>query len=125
LTLKPSIRIDHPEGYRPVPEVPLPHFEWIAAAGRLVNRSGARILKLCNNIRRRQRFETIAYNLDRLAAWLPGLSRLGSLASRAAEAAKAGDGEERLRCGKAGMLMGRDLRSRVCWASPRGLRRAR
>ena len=43
-------------------------FEWIAAAGRLVNRSGAQILKLCNNARRRERFQTIAYNLDRLAA---------------------------------------------------------
>lgn len=43
-------------------------FEWIAAAGRIVNHSGARVLKLCNNARRRERFEHIAYNLDRLAA---------------------------------------------------------
>ena len=43
-------------------------FEWNAAAGRLVNRSGVQILKLCNNARRRERFETIAYDLDRLAA---------------------------------------------------------
>ena len=38
-------------------------FEWIAAAGRLVNRSGAQVLKLCNNARRRERFQSIAYNL--------------------------------------------------------------
>jgi len=43
-------------------------FEWIAAAGRIVNRSGSQILKLCNNARRRERFEHIAHNLDRLAA---------------------------------------------------------
>ena len=43
-------------------------FEWIAAAGRLVNRSGAQVLKLCHNARRRERFQSIAYNLDRLVA---------------------------------------------------------
>jgi hypothetical protein len=43
-------------------------FEWIAAAGRIVNRSGSQILKLSSNARRRERFENIAHNLDRLAA---------------------------------------------------------
>jgi hypothetical protein len=43
-------------------------FEWIAAAGRIVNRSGSQLLKLCNNARRRERFEHIAHSLDRLAA---------------------------------------------------------
>jgi hypothetical protein len=43
-------------------------FEWIAAAGRIVNRGGSQILKLCNNARRRERFEHITRNLDRLAA---------------------------------------------------------
>lgn len=43
-------------------------FEWIAAAGRIINRSGAQVLKLCQNERRRQRFELIRTSLDRLAA---------------------------------------------------------
>jgi len=43
-------------------------FEWIAAAGRIINRSGAQVLKLCQNERRRQRFEQIGSSLDRLAA---------------------------------------------------------
>lgn len=40
-------------------------FEWIAVAGRVVNVSGAKVLKLCQNIRREQLFRQIA---DRLAA---------------------------------------------------------
>lgn len=40
-------------------------FEWIAVAGRVVNVSGAKVLKLCQNVRREQLFRQIA---DQLAA---------------------------------------------------------
>lgn len=35
-------------------------FEWIAVAGRVVNASGAKVLRLCQNVRRERVFEQIA-----------------------------------------------------------------
>ena len=42
-------------------------FEWIAVAGRIVNASGTKILKLCSNVRRQSQYEAIIKNLDRLS----------------------------------------------------------
>jgi hypothetical protein len=38
-------------------------FEWIAVAGRVVNASGAKVLRLCQNVRRERVFEQIASRL--------------------------------------------------------------
>lgn len=43
-------------------------FEWIAVAGRMVNSSGTRVLKLCQNIRREKIYRDLLQRLDHLAA---------------------------------------------------------
>lgn len=39
-------------------------FEWIAVAGRIVNSSGAKVLKLCQNLRREKIFEQLSSRLS-------------------------------------------------------------
>lgn len=43
-------------------------FEWIAVAGRLVNQGGARLLRLCQNVRREKTYRRMEQELGDLAA---------------------------------------------------------
>jgi len=43
-------------------------FEWIAVAGRLVNASGAKVLRLCQSVRRQEIYEKLSRNLSELRA---------------------------------------------------------